>query len=261
MSNDTNYALLNNSRFYILVSTFLLSVIVFGWLRLQITSDQLFYIRLQQVFGLLCIVYWYVALIISPLGYVIGKQRLRHIEFARRAIGVSAFYFALLHAAVALWGQLGGLSQLSYLPSLFQWSLAGGAVSLGILFIMAITSFDKVIKIMTFRYWKWVHRFVYVGGVLAILHIWSVGTHLSYSAIQVSALIALIILSGLETYRLVTLLARKSEELSGKLYFWVIFASIWAAWIIAITGMPALIQSYHGGGSGSHEKATHGNVH
>lgn len=237
--------LLNNSRFYVLAMTFFLSLTVAAWLRLEIANDQLFYIRLQQVFGLLCILYWYVALIISPLGYLIGKQRLSHLAFSRRAIGVSAFYFAALHAVVALWGQLGGPGQLQYLPSLFQWSLLAGTLALAILLIMAATSLDKVVQFMTLRRWKWLHRLVYAGGILAVLHVWSVGTHLAYSGVQLAAFAALVVLSGLETFRAVKLFVKKYPEFQSKDYFATLFLSIWLIWIVLIMLIPALVQNYH----------------
>lgn len=255
----SEYQLLNNSRFYVLAISMLLSVATFAWLRLQIPSDQLFYIRVQQVFGLLCVLYWYAALVISPIGYIVGKQRMRHIEFARRAIGVSAAYFALLHGSVALWGQLGGMGQLSYLPSLFQWSLAGGLVALVILLIMAATSFDKVVKFMTFRRWKLLHRLVYIGGILAVLHIWSVGTHLAYVNIQWATFTALVVLSGLETFRAVTLFAKKRPEFQSKDYFVTLFVSIWLLWIVLIAAIPTLVQNYHSRHD-SHSNNTHSEV-
>ena len=244
MAERKDYQLINNSRFYVLLSAVLLSLAVTAWLRLQIASDQLFYIRTQQVFGLISILYWYFALVISPIGYVIGKQRTKHLEYARRAIGVSAFYFALLHAGVALWGQLGGLEQLQYLPALFRWSLIGGLVALGILFIMAATSFDKVVKFMNFRRWKWLHRLVYIGGVLAILHIWSIGTHLSYPAAQWVALVALLVLAGLELFRVARLLNQKYLHMN-KLDTITIFVTAWSVVGVLIASIPFYVQSYH----------------
>lgn len=235
----------DNSRFYILASTVLLSIAVVSWLRISIAGDRLFYIRTEQVFGLLCLLYWYVAMIISPLGYVIGKQRMKHVEFARRAIGVSAAYFAALHTVVALWGQFGGLGQIGQLPSLFRWSLLGGLAALVVLLLMAATSFDKVISLMTFRRWKWLHRLVYLGGVLALLHVWSVGTHLAYSGVQIAAFAALVVLSGLEAFRLVTLFTRRVQEYSGKISFTVLFVVLWVIWIEALWSVPLWIDNYH----------------
>src|SRR5690606_14648817 len=97
---------------------------------------------------------------ISPTGYVVGKHRTKHIEFARRSIGVSAFYFASLHGGIALWGQLGGFDQLKLLPDLFRWSLLSGAVAYAVLFVLAATSFDKVVSYLTFKWWKWLHRII-----------------------------------------------------------------------------------------------------
>lgn len=253
------YQLLNNSRFYVLVMSILVSITIFAWLRLQIPSDQLFFIRVQQVFGLLCVLYWYVALIISPVGYVVGKQRMRHIEFARRAIGVSAAYFALLHGSVALWGQLGGIGQLTYLPPLFKWSLLGGLFALVILLVMAATSFDKVVKFMTFKHWKLLHRLVYIGGILAVLHIWTIGTHLAYTNIQWTAFVALVTLSGLETFRGVTLFAKKHLEFQSKDYFITLFVSVWLLWVVLIAAIPTLVQNYHSRHNG-HSSTTHNEV-
>jgi sulfoxide reductase heme-binding subunit YedZ len=237
-------SLLNNSRFYILCGSILVSGIAIAWLRMTITSDQLFYIRSQQIFGLLCILFWYVALIISPLGYVIGKHRMKHIEFARRAIGVSAFYFAALHGGTALWAQLGGVAQLQYLPELFRWSLVAGAGALLILGIMAATSFDAVVKFMTPKRWKLLHRFVYGAGVLVIIHIWTIGTHLAYGGVQLAALIAIVLLIGLEFYRLSKVLNDKYFHL-GKIEAVTMFITFWTLGVALLLAIPALLPNYH----------------
>lgn len=244
MSKEAKPTLLNNSRFYILASSILISVLVFSGLRILIDGDQLFYIRSQQVFGLLCVLYWYFALIISPLGYVIGKHRTKRLEFARRGIGVSAFYFVLLHAVIALWGQLGGLAQLGYLPDLFKWSLVMGLMAFCVLMIMAGTSFDLVVKKMTFRWWKWLHRLVYIGGVLAVLHIWSIGTHLAYGGVQLAAFIALVILAGMELFRVTRIVNQKYLHLSRPEAA-TLWTAVWAIVSIAILLIPLFVQNYH----------------
>lgn len=255
MPTAPHYSVFLNSRFYVLLTTLLVSIFVVAALRLVIADDQLYAIRTQQTFGLLCLIYWYVALIISPLGYVIGKRRVRHMEFARRAIGVSAFYFALLHGVVALWGQLGGFDQLQFLPSLFQWSLAGGAAALVILGLMALTSFDSVVKRMTYRRWKWLHRFVYTAWILVVIHVWSVGTHLAYTNIQLVAFTALAVLSGLELYRIVTSLNTTKLHLN-KTEFATFFLAVWVAALALILTIPAVIQNYHSRHT-DHESSEH----
>lgn len=244
MVKAKNYRLLNNSRFYVLISAFLLSAAIFAWLRLQIPSDRLFLIRSQQIFGLLCVTYWYVALAISPIGYVIGKHRTKHIEFARRGIGVSAFYFGVLHGSIALWGQLGGVGQIQYLPSLFRWSLLCGAIAFCVLLILAATSLDKVIDFMTFKRWKLLHRLIYIGGILAVLHVWTIGTHLAYGHIQLGAFLALVVLSGLELFRVTKLVNDKHLHL-GKSEKVMLFLSGWLIFTFFIAMIPQIVQNYH----------------
>lgn len=240
----TSYSLLSNSRFYVLLGSLFISLFMIGLLRLHIPSDQLYAIRLQQVFGLLCLIYWYIALMISPVGSIIGKHRMRYVEFARRAIGVSAFYFAVLHAGVALWGQLGGISQLAYLPTLFQWSLSMGGVALFILGIMAATSFDRVVAFMTPKKWKWLHRLVYIAFLLVVLHVWSIGTHLAYSSTQLVALAALVSLSGAEIFRSVTKMNVSHLRLN-RTELLTLFLAVWICAIALIVAIPAFVQNYH----------------
>lgn len=257
---QANYTILHNSRFYILASTVLFSLLVAGIVRVVVISDQLFYIRIEQVYGLLSIVYWYIALTISPIGYVIGKERTKHLAFARRAIGVSAAYFAVLHLAVSLWGQLGGPGELSQLPTIFQWSLVGGLIGTIILCIMAATSFDKVIAYMTFKRWKWLHRLGYIGGILVVLHVWTIGTHVSYSGIQIAAFVALVVLAGLETYRVTQLLSKRFALLTIGYYSTVLFLFIWSLWVTALVLLPVFVQNYHAqrhtGSSASHQEVS-----
>jgi DMSO/TMAO reductase YedYZ heme-binding membrane subunit len=258
----TKTNLLDNSRFYILSSSILMSLMVVTSLRLKIPSDQLFYIRTEQLFGLLAIVYWYIALIISPLSNVIGKERMKRVIFARRGIGVSAAYFAVLHSSFALWGQLGGVSQIQYLPDFFKWSIAGGAIGLGILLVMAATSFDTVVRFMTYRRWKLLHRLTYIAGVCVLLHIWTVGTYMAYSAVQIAAFVALVILIGLETYRAAQTFAKRYKEFQSRDYFYVLFLSVWIFWVALLIVVPNIVQNYHAkrhmdtsqhGGGSNHE--------
>jgi DMSO/TMAO reductase YedYZ heme-binding membrane subunit len=213
-------------------------------LRLINESDQLYFIRLQQVYGLLAVCLWYVALIISPLSFLFGKDRLKRLIFARRAIGVSAFYFASLHAAIAMQVQLGGIAKFTSLPDIFQWSVIGGAYALVILGLMAATSFDVVIRFMTYRKWKWLHRLGYVGGIVLLLHIWSIGTHMAYTGVQLAAFGMLMILTGLESYRIITQLNEKYLRLD-KPERLTLFIASWSIVGGLVFMIPLVIENYH----------------
>lgn len=217
---------------------------VMAWLRIEIPADHLFYIRIQQIFGLLCLVYWYVALVTSPLGYVFGKERMKWLTYNRRAIGVSAFYFAFLHGVIALWGQLGGIGQLEYLPDIFKWSLTLGVAALVVLGVMAATSFDSIVRRMTFKRWKLLHRCVYGAGVLAILHIWLIGTHLAYTHIQILSFVALGVLFGLELFKIVRTVNQRHLQLSKPEEVSLFFVS-WAIACTLLFMLPIFVENYH----------------
>lgn len=231
-TSHPRHSLTRNIRFYILVATVCLSVLVVCWLRLTITSDQLFLIRAEQIFGYLCVIYWYVALLVSPLQKQIGGRfNLTPLVFSRRAIGVSAAYFALLHTGIALWGQIDGPSGLVLLPERFVWSISLGVAALVILLAMAATSFNKVIAFMTFRKWKWLHRLGYIGGTLALIHLWMIGTHMAYSIFQSVIFVLLIVFFWLESLRMARITAKKYPTISryqkwGALALWLVLTTL-----------------------------------
>jgi DMSO/TMAO reductase YedYZ heme-binding membrane subunit len=246
--------MLANSRFYILIGSLLFGALVVAWLRLTIPGDTLFIIRTSQVLGLLSIMYWYVTLVISPLGHIIGRQRLRYWEFARRAIGVSAFFFALGHGLFAFFSNLGGFSAVGALPEVFKWSLAGGTVALFFLGLMAVTSFDVVVRKMTYKKWKWLQRLGYIAGILVILHIWSLGSHMVYLPIQTAAFVALLLLFGLELFRIAKGLNQTYLHLD-KFEFGAMVLASWAVVGVLIFMLPQVVQNYHDrhSSNGTHE--------
>jgi sulfoxide reductase heme-binding subunit YedZ len=265
-SRKTIENLPNNSRFYILTLSVLLSIFTLCLLRAQIASEQLFYIRTEQVYGFISIAFLYVALIISPLKRVVGGRRwMQNLEFARRGIGVSAAYFALLHAGVALWGQMDGFGGLALLPSKFVWALVFGVAALVVLLLMASTSFDKVIKFMTFRKWKWLHRFVYLAGALIILHVWMIGTHAAYDWVQLTTFIPLSVLFGLEAWTIMSRFSERHTAFKSKDYFWTLVLCIWLLLSLWLFLLPKLVQNYHsqhhsehsGHNPGEHSEAKH----
>ena len=245
MGMQKKVTLLDNSRFYILTAGVLASFILVGLLRVNFESDQLYYIRLQQVMGAVSLVFWYIALLISPLTFIFGKKALRHVVYARRAIGVLAAYYALLHLCIALWGQLGGIAQLGRLPDLIQTSLVLGGVATLVLIIMAGTSFDVVVKRMTFTRWKLLHRLTYAAFVLVVLHIWTIGTHVTYSTVQYAALVALLLLAGLESYRILMSIDKKWHFIEGRGGALLLVIVCMAMWFAFITSIPRLFDNYH----------------
>lgn len=245
MQKTPKQSLLDNGRFYILALSVCLAIIVPSFLRLQIESDQLVIIRTEQLYGLLAIIYWYIVLLLSPLSAVFGNQRLHTLLYLRRAIGVSAAFFAVLHGTVALFGQLGGVGAITQLPELFKLSLIAGVITTGFLLVMAATSFDRVIRWMTPKRWKLLHRTGYIGGILVLLHIWTIGTHASYITVQLASLGMLIVLGGLESYRAVKKYATARKFYDDKPTFFTLVLTLTVTWSVCLLLIPVYVENYH----------------
>lgn len=195
-------ALLRNHRFFVLLSSVAIALVVFFVIDARAPDEQARLIRLVRAYALLALTYLYTALLAGPFCYSFPRFPYRaHYLFARRAIGVSAYFFALLHASLAFFGLLGGFSGLPFLSAHYLFAITLGATALVILFCMAATSFDSMVRFLTFRRWKFLHRFVYGAGFLVMVHALLLGTHfrdLSRAIPQIffAALAFLLLLEG-----------------------------------------------------------------
>lgn len=171
-------SLLHNIRFYILTSSILFSVLVYFYIIISIPLEQLQIIRLTQIYALTSLVYLYLALLAGPFCYTFRAFPFRGQYLkARRAIGVSAFYFSLLHACFAFFGQLGGFEGLGFLSRKYMLAIGLSFTALIILFLMAATSFDFMVAKLSFPRWKMLHRLVYIAGVFILIHAVMLGTN------------------------------------------------------------------------------------
>lgn len=235
----------SNSRFYLLVFVLLLSLLIAGLLRDMVVSDQLYIIRLQQVFGFSALGFWYIALLATPLAVIVGKRPfMRQYLYLRRALGVSAAYFAILHMLTGLFGQLGGISGVLLLPSRFQLALAFGLFGVLTLTLMAVTSFDTAIRKLTFPRWKWLHRVGYLAGILVYLHVWMIGTHIDQPVFMWTIFGLLSVLGLLEAWRMSFVLEKLSGE-NSLLIRLTLFVSVCMLFVGFVLIAPKAIKGYH----------------
>lgn len=196
--------LVKNIRFYVLLLSILLSGGIYLWATITFSDrPNIQIIRMTQVYGLTSVVYLYLALLAGPLTYTFRFLPFRgQYMKARRAIGVSAFYYGLLHGSIAFFGQLGGFPGLFYLSSNYLIPITLSFTALVILSAMALTSFDFIIARMTFKKWKILHRLVYLAAVFVLIHALMLGSDfrdLSATIPQIMfiAVFFLLILEGL----------------------------------------------------------------
>jgi DMSO/TMAO reductase YedYZ heme-binding membrane subunit len=166
---------------------------------------------LEEYYGFISLAYLYLALLAGPFCFSFRSFPYRgQFLKARRAIGVSAFYFAYLHTSISLFSQLGGFNGLTYLDNQTLGAIVIGFIALFIMLILTITSFDFAVEKLTFPKWKLLHRFAYLAGILVLAHVMLIGIHYSSLSglIPQITFIALAFLLLLESPRLDKLLKK-----------------------------------------------------
>lgn len=123
--------------------------------------------ELARASGVLALVALVLALAATPVADSLGAVAATAMRAARRWVGIAAAVAAALHAAIALPTYLDPLSlgPIAALP----W-LRHGALALGILLALLITSFAGPRRALRIRAWSALHRLVYVAALLAALH-------------------------------------------------------------------------------------------
>jgi DMSO/TMAO reductase YedYZ heme-binding membrane subunit len=235
-----------NIRFYVLLASFCLSLIVYGWVSLVVPSGPLQTIRLSQFYALLAILYLYFSLLIGPLGYVFPDlKHLARYKKARRALGVSAFFFALLHAWLAFFRLLGGWSGLSFYSTRYILAILFAAIGLLVLFLMTVTSVDAAIDLIGRKNWKRLHKLIYGGGVLILAHAVMLGSHFSSSM----SLISWLLLGGLSFLLYLEIRATSMKVKAGKASPKIILPLVLftAALIIGLIYYMWVVGGIHGG--------------
>jgi methionine sulfoxide reductase heme-binding subunit len=122
--------------------------------------------ELEHALGLWALRFLIVTLAITPLRQLAGINLLRY----RRALGLSAFYYALMHLTTYL-----------VLDQRFDFNAIGadilkrpyitvGMTCFIVLLPLAVTSNNLAIRRLGGKAWQRLHRFVYLAAILAVLH-------------------------------------------------------------------------------------------
>lgn len=170
-------------------------------------------IRLTQYYAFAALIFLYITLLISPLYSLFPTLPYKPLLFkAKRALGVSAFFFGLLHGSLAFFVLLGGFNGLGFLSNTYIYSISIGFTALIILALLAATSFDKAVGKLG-RRWKLIHQMIYIAGILIVIHALLIGSHYGNLSRFIPALsfALLSILLLLEAIRLDIYLMKKVE--------------------------------------------------
>lgn len=169
--------LIHHIRKSIFVFSFILAIGIYYFVKQNFLVETQQFNKLSEFFALTAITYLYFAVLASPLYTVFPKFPFRPVYIrARRALGVSAFFFAFLHGFVSFFGLLGGFAGLALLNNTYLIAIGLSFTALLILSTMAVTSFDYMVKRLGSN-WKKLHRFVYLAALLITIHALMLGNH------------------------------------------------------------------------------------
>ena len=121
---------------------------------------------LEHSLGLWALRFLIASLAITPLRQLAGVNLLRY----RRALGLLAFYYALLHLTTYLVLDQGLDFDAILADVLKRLYITIGMACIVVLLPLAVTSNNLTIRRLGGKAWQRLHRFVYLAAILAALH-------------------------------------------------------------------------------------------
>lgn len=99
----------------------------------------------------------------------------------RRSLGISMFFFALAHAGLAFFHiYRGSIQVILHSKPTYQVAFFFGLLALIIFLAMATTASDFMLKKLTFKRWKTLHRLIYIGAIFVLLHAFLRGSDFAF---------------------------------------------------------------------------------
>jgi sulfoxide reductase heme-binding subunit YedZ len=119
--------------------------------------------------GLWTLVMLCITLAITPARRLTGLNTLLRL---RRMLGLFAFFYAALHFTTYIWfDQWFDLSSIGH-DVLRRPFITVGFAAFVLMTVLALTSPRAMVRKLGGKRWQWLHRAIYLIGVLAVLHFW-----------------------------------------------------------------------------------------
>lgn len=106
-------------------------------------------------------------LLLTPLQQGLGLTGLGRL---RRLLGLFSFFYAVLHASIYAWLEVGWLWQEMWQDVLQRPFITVGMLAWLLLAALAATSYQAAIRALGGKRWKQLHRMVHAAAWLALLH-------------------------------------------------------------------------------------------
>ena len=162
-------ALFKSKLFILFLLALQAILIVFGGFQGGFDANPVEYVQLQTGEATLRLLL--VALWISPLRVLFPKAKLLKLLLGhRRWIGVGCFVYAVLHLSIYL---LDYTTLEEMLKNFTRYFIISGSLAFLILFSLAATSSNWMVKKLGIKKWKNLHRLVYLAAFLVFLHMFA----------------------------------------------------------------------------------------
>ena len=143
----------------------LLRWVFLGWQADLTANPTEFLTRSSGTWTLVCLV---ATLLVSPLRDWLHEPALIRL---RRMCGLFTFFYASLHTLAWAWWQQ-NFVPIDMLLDVFERPFVSvGLAAFLVLLAMALTSSQRAMRTMG-RYWKALHRWIYLAAILSIVHYW-----------------------------------------------------------------------------------------
>ncbi len=195
------HTLLNYSRKGVYILTIIWACLLYVYVSYTIPDEVSAWHQLTHYYALTALFGVFIVLIPGIVKvYFPGFAFNELLIYSRRALGVSAFFFALFHSVIDYFYSLSGsIQSIYYLPDIQRFSFIFSIIALFVMFLMAITSTDKAVAWMGNKKWKTLHRLTYPAAGLIVFHTFMIGSHF----INPQALFPSLVISLLLTFVLI----------------------------------------------------------
>jgi sulfoxide reductase heme-binding subunit YedZ len=117
--------------------------------------------------GLMALIFLVLTLLVTPLRKTTG---LNWIIFSRRALGLYAFFYALLHFLIFFFLDRQGSISSTLSEMIKRKYLIVGSIGLFVMIPLAVTSTNAMIKRLGGKRWRALHRLAYVAAIAGVIH-------------------------------------------------------------------------------------------
>lgn len=197
----------------IVTASLVLALLIYVWFVKTVPLEIARVTQLSQWYGLLSLLWLYLALLLSPLYFAFPSLPGRKpVTQAVGSLVLVTFIYATLHGAFSFFGELGGFAGLGFLNTTYLVAITLSFTAWILLALVAAKYTPRLADKISPTRRRQFGQFIYVTGLLVFIHVLLLGTHFTDLSTTIPQIFfgALAILLGLLGYQLDCTLQKRS---------------------------------------------------